>query len=61
VWNFEVISDKCNVAGICTSGNYTYKWINTWYNYSFVVLSSLTMETEMFEGMCHKTLPELLF
>jgi len=26
VQNFEVISDKFNLVGICTTGNYVQKW-----------------------------------
>jgi len=33
VQNFSVILGKYNVMGVCTSGNYTQKWITEWYNY----------------------------
>jgi hypothetical protein len=47
--NFEVIYDKFNAVGVCTSRNYKQKWITTLHNYYFTVPASISIWTEAFK------------
>jgi hypothetical protein len=50
VWNFDILLEKCNVVRIHTNGNYLHKWFTKLCNYLFVILVSLAIYTETFNG-----------
>lgn len=41
MWNFEVMSDECQVVGIYASVNYIQKQVDNQYIYNFIIASSL--------------------
>jgi hypothetical protein len=45
----ENVAGKLIEAGIRTSENYAWKWFIKFYNYSFIIPSSLRIQSEAFE------------